>query len=150
MAQDSSSGGDVEQRAPSREKRRISRASMATIPDENLDEYGRLVKFVSTYREPGAEEEQEEEGTELRRVWYAPWRKRRVRVRTEADAGKFPDEWLLTDIKQGLSSEEVINRRRRSGWNELVSEKENPIAKFMSYFKGPILYGNTRDIPQRT
>ncbi|GAD96856.1 plasma membrane H(+)ATPase, putative [Paecilomyces variotii No. 5] len=140
MAQDSSAGGDVERRAPSREKRRISRASMATVPDENLDEYGRLVKYVSTYREPGAEEAEEEEGTELRRVWYAPWRKRRVRVRTQADAGKFPDDWLLTDIKQGLSSEEVLNRRHRSGWNELVSEKENPIAKFMSYFRGPILY----------
>lgn len=136
----------MEQRAPSREKRRISRASVvASIPDENLDEYGRLVKYVSTYREPGMVEE-EEEGTELRRVWYAPWRKRRFRVRAEVEPGKYPDEWLLTDVKQGLSEEEVLNRRRRSGWNELVSEKENPIAKFMSYFRGPILYGKACDI----
>uniref|UniRef100_A0A093V076 P-type H(+)-exporting transporter n=1 Tax=Talaromyces marneffei PM1 TaxID=1077442 RepID=A0A093V076_TALMA len=52
----------------------------------------------------------------------------------------FPDEWLLTEIKQGLSEAEVAKRRRRSGWNELISQKENPIAKFMSYFQGPILY----------
>ncbi|GAM36219.1 plasma membraneH+-ATPase [Talaromyces pinophilus] len=83
----------------------------------------------------------ENEEGEMKRVWYAPWRRQFVPTSEAAEAKQmFPDEWLLTDIKQGLSEAEVNNRRRRSGWNELISQKENPIAKFMSYFQGPILY----------
>lgn len=124
------------------QSRRVSRQSTRSAQDQNLDEYTRLVRYVSTYREPTeAEKEAEEEG-KLVRVWYAPWKKKRVRPKAAAEErAQYPEEWLLTDIKQGLSSEEVQIRRRRSGWNELVSEKANPIAKFLSYFKGPILYG---------
>jgi len=133
-------GSDVE-RADSKEKRRVSRQSTRTAQEENLDEYQRLVKYVSTFREPSQEEIEEGEG-KLVRVWYAPWRKKRVRPKKpEEEQAQYPEEWLLTDIKKGLSSEEVQIRRRRSGWNELVSEKENLIAKFLSYFRGPILYG---------
>lgn len=135
----SSSQGDVERG----EGRRGSRISRGSLKEDwvNLDEYGKLVKYVSTYRDSAAD--QESAGTfEERRVWYAPWKKRKVRVKDKDDvAGKFPDEWLITDVREGLSSEEVPQRRRRSGWNELVSEKENPIAKILSYFRGPILYG---------
>jgi H+-transporting ATPase len=141
---------DVEQQqSESREQRRESRASrrmsrVETVAnDPNLDEYERIVKYVSVYREPGKAAMEEEQEVEEKRVWYAPWRKRRVRKRRAEGAPQFPDDWLLTDIKQGLSNEEVLNRRRRSGWNELVSEKENPIAKFLSYFQGPILYGES-------
>ncbi|KAH1330718.1 hypothetical protein KXX47_005503, partial [Aspergillus fumigatus] len=105
----------------------------------NLDEYGKLVKYVSTYREPGREEGVEEE--KVKRVWYAPWKKRKVKVKhVDKEPGQFPPEWLITDIRQGLPSSEVPIRRRVSGWNELTSEKENPIAKILSYFRGPILY----------
>lgn len=137
---------DVEQQ-PSREQRRSSRISRrmsratSIANDPNLDEYERLVKYVSVYREPGKAELEEDQEGEMRRVWYAPWRKRWVRKRKAEGAPQFPEDWLLTDIKQGLTNQEVLNRRRRSGWNELVSEKENPIAKFLSYFQGPILYG---------
>lgn len=136
--------GDVE-RGPSRisqqSSRRISRVSYKE-DWANLDEYGKLVKYVSTYREPGREEGVEEE--QVKRVWYAPWKKRKVKVKqVDKEPGQFPPEWLITDIRQGLPSSEVPVRRRASGWNELTSEKENPIAKILSYFRGPILYGMT-------
>ncbi|KAE8355790.1 E1-E2 ATPase-domain-containing protein [Aspergillus coremiiformis] len=122
-----------------RSSRRISRVSYKE-DWANLDEYGKLVKYVSTYREGGHDDEGGTE-EEVKRVWYAPWKKRKVRVKhLDQDGAQFPDDWLLTDIHQGLSSGEVTNRRRRAGWNELVSEKENPIAKILSYFRGPILY----------
>ena len=118
----------------------MSRA-VSIAQDPNLDEYEKLVRYVSVYREPGMAEMDNEEG-EMKRVWYAPWRREFVPSSEKADRKQmFPDEWLLTDIRQGLSEAEVNSRRHRSGWNELISQKENPIAKFMSYFKGPILYG---------
>lgn len=123
--------------------RRGSRISRASLQGDwaTLDEYGKLVKYVSTYRE-GVAEEQDEGDFAMKRIWYAPWKKRKVRIKKlEDQAGKFPDDWLTTDIREGLSSHEVSQRRQRSGWNELVSEKENPIAKVLSYFQGPILYG---------
>ncbi|OQD72792.1 hypothetical protein PENDEC_c019G01301 [Penicillium decumbens] len=132
------SSGDAEG-ADARRGSRISRASL-NQDWSTLDEYGKLVKYVSVYREGGAEE-QEEAGVEWKRIWYAPWKKRKIHVRKkEEQAGKYPDEWLMTDIRQGLSGEEVSRRRQRAGWNELVSERENPIAKVLSYFRGPILY----------
>ncbi|OJJ48502.1 hypothetical protein ASPZODRAFT_62164 [Penicilliopsis zonata CBS 506.65] len=135
--------GDVERGEGRRGSTRTSerRISRISIKEDwaNLDEYGKLVKYVSTFREPG---DGEGEGqVQMKRVWYAPWRKRKVRIKDgDHEAGKFPDEWLVTNIHQGLSNTEVQNRRRVAGWNELVSEKENPIAKFLSYFRGPILY----------
>ncbi|CEJ60376.1 Putative Plasma membrane H-transporting ATPase [Penicillium brasilianum] len=129
--------GDAE-----RDARRGSRISRASLREDyaNLDEYGKLVKYVSTYREAGAEQAEAGEYEE-RRIWYAPWKKRKVHVQPiEDQAGHFPEDWLITNIREGLSSEVVDQRRRRSGWNELVSEKENPIAKVLSYFRGPILY----------
>ena len=120
----------------------MSRA-VSVAQDQSLDEYERLVRYVSLYREPGVADIENEEG-EMKRVWYAPWRRQFVLSSESAEVKQmFPDDWLLTDIKQGLSEAEVNNRRRRSGWNELVSHKENPIAKFMSYFQGPILYGKS-------
>lgn len=125
------------------EGRRGSRISRASLKEDwaTLDEYGKLVKYVSTYRDAAADQNQAGDVVE-KRLWYAPWTKRKIRVkRADEAAGIFPDEWLTTDIREGLTSEEVLQRRRRAGWNELVSEKENPIAKILSYFRGPILYG---------
>ncbi|KAJ5318051.1 hypothetical protein PENANT_c004G05031 [Penicillium antarcticum] len=122
--------------------RRTSRISRASLNQDwaNLDEYGKLVKYVSTFRDANAAAQDEGDIME-KRLWYAPWKKRKVHVKKlEGETGKFPDEWTLTDIREGLSNEEVAQRRRRAGWNELSSEKENPIAKFLSYFRGPILY----------
>ncbi|KAJ5906693.1 Plasma membrane ATPase [Penicillium subrubescens] len=129
---------DIE-RADVRHGSRISRASLRE-DYSNLDEYGKLVKYVSTFRDASLEQAEAAEYEE-RRIWYKPWQKRKVRVQlVEDQAGRFPDDWLITNVREGLSSEVVNQRRRRSGWNELVSEKENPIAKVLSYFRGPILY----------
>lgn len=138
----SSDGQSRTSRRMSRAERRMSRA-MSLANDDTLDEYEKLVKFVSVYREPGTADAENDAG-EMKRVWWAPWKKRCVLTRGvgAADAKHlFPDDWLITDVRQGLSEEEVLNRRRRSGWNELISQKDNPIAKFLSYFQGPILYG---------
>ncbi|KAJ5241170.1 Plasma membrane H(+)ATPase [Penicillium citrinum] len=131
------SEGDAE-RPDGRRGSRISRASLKE-DFASLDEYGKLVKYVSTYRDTGALSADDTD-VEEKRVWYAPWKKRKVRVRKLDNSLTFPDDWLITDIREGLSGEEINTRRRRSGWNELVSEKENPIAKILSYFQGPILY----------
>ena len=123
-------------------RRRSSRISRASLSGDysSLDEYGKLVKYVSTFRDAAADQEKGE--LVKKRVWYAPWKKHKVRVKkVDGEVGKFPDDWTMTDVREGLSSEEVPVRRRRSGWNEMTSEKENPIAKILSYFQGPILYG---------
>lgn len=148
MSENPRSSQDVERGSQSRSERRMSRAerrlsrAQSVANDPRLDEYERLVKYVSVYREPGKEEVMDEDG-EMKRVWYAPWKKRWVPAKKQDNGQQFPEDWLITDIHQGLGEEEVNTRRRRAGWNELVSQKENPIAKFISYFQGPILYGET-------
>lgn len=140
---------DTERAETPRRSSRISRASLSG-DWSNLDEYGKLVKYVSTFKDASAVDEEKGDVVE-KRVWYAPWKKRKVRVKKlEGETGKFPDEWKITDIREGLSSEEVPLRRRRAGWNELTSEKENPIAKILSYFQGPILYGEYIRLAART
>ncbi|CAG8015772.1 unnamed protein product [Penicillium olsonii] len=130
---------NTERAATRRRSSRISRASLSG-DWSNLDEYGKLVKYVSTFKDANAGDEEPGEIVE-KRMWYAPWKKRKVRMKKlEGQTGKYPDEWKITDIREGLSSEEIPLRRRRAGWNELTSEKENPIAKILSYFQGPILY----------
>ncbi|KAL4807485.1 E1-E2 ATPase-domain-containing protein [Aspergillus unguis] len=108
--------------------------------DPTTDEFTRLVKFVSAYRESDYTNPDEGE-VRVSRVWYAPWRKRRFRWKHTGGGGrKFPDDWLLTDIRQGLSDADITHRRNAAGFNELAAAKENPIAKVISYFQGPILY----------
>ena len=149
MAEQAGASGDAERgpqgRASTSERRDSRRVSRVSYKESysNLDEYGKLVKYASTYRE-GARGDESQGEEEMKRVWYAPWKKRKVFVKhVDQQQGQFPEEWLLTDIRQGLSESEISVRRRRSGWNELVSEKENPIAKVLSYFRGPILYGTS-------
>jgi len=115
-------------------------------PDKDEGEYANLLRYISTYRD--------------RRFSKAP---SQVSGEDAADASKpkkkgffskifgggdgpgelfeVPDDWVLTDINQGLSSAEVENRRKKTGFNELATEKENMFLKFIGYFKGPILYG---------
>lgn len=148
MADQGGASGDAEQHptAPSRisvsEGRSSRRVSRVSYKEDyaNLDEYGKLVKYASTFRD--ASKQAGDENIEMRRVWYAPWKKRKVRIKTESSDGvQFPEDWLITDIRQGLPSSEIHVRRRAAGWNELVSEKVNPIAQILGYFRGPILYG---------
>jgi len=70
------------------------------------------------------------------RKWYAPWKK----VKVGGAAFKVPPEWLETDRSKGLASSEIEDRRKKVGYNELESPTENQFLKFISYFRGPILY----------
>lgn len=134
---------DLENGDPKRE--RISFAD-GWDPDKDEGEYANLIRYISTYRD--------------RRFSKAP---SQVSGDDVADAslekkvgffGKIfgggggpgalyqvPEEWLNTDIKQGLTSAEVEERRKKAGWNELTTERENMFLKFLGYFRGPILYG---------
>ncbi|KAK9384226.1 hypothetical protein V1515DRAFT_420952 [Lipomyces mesembrius] len=128
---------DLENGDPSRDNR-----SFETF--DNVDEYTGLIRYVSTYRDPelkAATDADVSVDFEEPSPWYAPWRRWRQR-REELGKGQFvvPDNWLTTDIKLGLSSIEVENRRKKVGWNELYAEKDNMFLKFLEYFKGPILY----------
>jgi H+-transporting ATPase len=47
---------------------------------------------------------------------------------------------LQTDTRVGLTSEEVLQRRRKYGLNQMKEEKENMILKFLGFFVGPIQF----------
>jgi H+-transporting ATPase len=55
-------------------------------------------------------------------------------------ARPVPEELLMTDTRKGLTHQEVIERRKRFGLNQMAEEKENLIKKFLMYFVGPIQF----------
>lgn len=106
-----------------------------------LDEYGQLVKYISTYRDGRRKSTASALGLEddgKKKPWWKFWGKKAKKDDTDFET---PDDWIETDIKAGLRSADVEARRKKTGWNELTTEKENMFLKFLSYFTGPILYG---------
>lgn len=77
------------------------------------------------------------------------WRSGNSSQATASDPGAVPDEWLNADIKQGISESDVESRRKRAGWNEITTEKENLFIKFLMFFTGPILYSKLNHSPQQ-
>ena len=135
---DLENGGD-----PKRE--RISFAD-GWDPDKDEGEYANLIRYISTYRDRRfSKAPSQVSGDDVgdatqkkKQPFYKRW------FSQSEGAGELfevPEEWLITDIKQGLTSAEVENRRKKAGFNELSTEKENMFLKFIGYFKGPILYG---------
>lgn len=57
-----------------------------------------------------------------------------------ASAKPIPEELLQTDTRKGLTHQEVIDRRRKYGLNQMAEEKENLFKKFLMYFVGPIQF----------
>ncbi|KAL8276126.1 hypothetical protein RQP46_011475 [Phenoliferia psychrophenolica] len=104
------------------------------------DEYEILLRFVADEAEKAKhktdEGEDEDEG-KTKRVWYMPWKT--VKVKSDKEK-KVPEDWLKTDMRQGLSEGDIEGRRKDFGYNELTSPSENQVLKFVSYFRGPILY----------
>lgn len=47
---------------------------------------------------------------------------------------------VQTDTRVGLTSEEVLQRRKKYGLNQMKEEKENLILKFLGFFVGPIQF----------
>jgi len=133
---------DLENGDPKRE--RISFAD-GWDPDKDEGEYANLIRFISTYRDrrfskapSQVSKEDVGDATQPKKLpFYKRW------FSKGGGAGELyevPEDWLTTDIKQGLSSAEVEARRRKCGFNELTTEKENMFLKFLGYFRGPILY----------
>lgn len=111
-------------------------------PGQELDEYSQLIQFISNYRDENQVVEEEEDDEQGQKApWYAPWKK----GKKGGSEGAFvaPDSWLHTDLKQGLPSSEIENRRKKAGWNEITAEKENMLLKFIGFFRGPVLYGKS-------
>lgn len=98
-----------------------------------------------------------EDKVELKRVWYAPWKK--VPVNEKEKTVRLPsscswslletdfrttlqvaDDQLNTDPNAGLGDSDIETRRKDYGFNELAAPSENQFIKFISYFRGPILY----------
>ncbi len=98
-----------------------------------------LVKYRDTYRDPRAELEGEEKIVDERpRQWWQFGGKAAGKNLSEFVT---PEDWHKTHLDSGLDSMEVERRRKYTGWNELVTEKENMLLKFIGFFQGPILYG---------
>jgi len=55
-------------------------------------------------------------------------------------AKPIPEEILQTDTRKGLTQQEVIDRRKKYGLNQMAEEKENLLKKFLMYFVGPIQF----------
>lgn len=107
------------------------------------EEYDVLLRYVEDQankaKNRGKEEDDEDDDdkdAKYTRVWYAPWKK----VKVGGKEKKIPGEWLETDRQRGLSSSDIEERRKSVGFNELESPNENQFLKFLSYFRGPILY----------
>ncbi|WPG99540.1 Hypothetical protein R9X50_00235700 [Acrodontium crateriforme] len=108
---------------------------------EDLDEYTALQKYISTYRDPklAAQEAGEQKEVKTKKKWQF-WKSGVVASGDDKSAGVVPEDWLEADIKQGITNAEVEIRRKRMGWNEITTEKENLFIKFLMFFTGPILY----------
>lgn len=57
-----------------------------------------------------------------------------------ASAKPVPEELLQTDPSVGLTSDQVLQRRKKYGLNQMSEEQENLILKFIMFFIGPIQF----------
>lgn len=112
-------------------------------PNRTEGEYADLVRYISTYRDrrfskaPSVSGADEAEATEEKKSFFA----KLLGKKASNELFEVPEDWLATDIKAGLTTAEVDRRRHKTGYNELMTEKENMLIKFIGYFRGPILYG---------
>ena len=143
-----SSSGDLENGDVDQEEKQFQTETAANDKGEG-DEYTNLVRYIATYRDGGRRksiasgvgDEGLGDGDQKKKKSWWPFGKK---SKSADDEGfEVPDEWIETDIKNGISTSEVEGRRRKTGWNELTAEKENMFLKYLSYFRGPILYGTS-------
>lgn len=118
----------------------------------NLDEYSALNRYISTAqanrRASTSSAGALSTGSEKKKPW---WKFGGSAAGGVQDGFITPDDWLETDLRSGLSSADIEPRRKKTGWNELVTEKTNIFLQFIGYFRGPILYGKwPRDPSQLT
>ncbi|KAJ6573491.1 plasma-membrane proton-e [Mycena vulgaris] len=109
-------------------------------PNYDGEEYDVLLRYAQDQAalvSKGSDDDEDEGDGQRKRLWYAPWKT--VTVKSDKEK-KIPDDWLQTNMTQGLADSDVDARRKQFGFNELQSPKENQFLKFISYFRGPILY----------
>lgn len=131
--------GDVEADAADRTNGGLSH----DVGDHDLPEYEALDRFITRFDASGHQLGEEEE-SETKEKPPSFWKLLFTSDDGSSHANQNlvpPDAWLETDIRAGITSHDVEERRRRFGWNELTAEKENQLAKFLGFFQGPILYG---------
>lgn len=139
---------DLENGDPKRE--RISFAD-GWDPDKDEGEYANLLRYISTYRDrrfSKAPSQVSGEDVDASKPKKKGFFDRLFGSEKQAELFEVPEDWVLTDINTGLSSAEVENRRKKTGFNELTTEKENMFLKFIGYFRGPILYGKYRRVTE--
>lgn len=133
---------DLEGGDPQRERISFAGGWNPEDPDKTEEEYAKLVRYISTYRDrrfskapsvSGADED----ATAEKKGFFS----KLLGKKTTTKAFEVPEDWLSTDIKTGLSNDQVEARRKKVGYNELATEKENMFLKFLGFFRGPILYG---------
>ena len=107
----------------------------------DMGEYGNLVRYISTYRDGRRGSTASGGGADAQDKKKKGGLFSRKKKGDTSGVFETPDDWLTTDMKQGLSNSDVEARRRKTGWNELTTEKENLFLKFIGFFKGPVLYG---------
>ncbi|KAI1273273.1 E1-E2 ATPase-domain-containing protein [Xylaria sp. FL0933] len=136
------SGGDEEQR-----EHITFGADNSKHPPKSSDlgEFEALDRYITTFEAERRASLISTPRSVKKRKWWKFWQSDKAAPRVEAKplataAGQPPESWLETDIHYGLSSQAVEERRKRFGWNELTSEKENTLVKIFGYFTGPILY----------
>lgn len=145
---------DLENGAPNNNGGAGRKWSTAPGNLEDLDEYTALQKYISTYRDPKAAVTDDADGqgkdaadAKKGKAWWQFWRSGTSSNAKGTDPGVVPEDWLDADIKQGISNHDVETRRKKFGWNEISTEKENLFIKFLSFFTGPILYGKSLNNP---
>jgi H+-transporting ATPase len=128
--------GDLETGNQAADERAFRNSIAPNEKTEELDEYSNLVRYISTYRDQHVKVDEEEDEAEDKKPWYAFWRKAKI----HAGITDIPPEWLETDINRGLTSDEVEQRRKKCGFNELADVEKNLLKEFIGYFRGPVLY----------
>ncbi|KUL88981.1 hypothetical protein ZTR_06095 [Talaromyces verruculosus] len=105
-----------------------------------LDEYTALNRYISTARDRRRGSTSSAGGLEADKPKKSWWKFGGSGAAASNEPFVAPDDWVDTDIRAGLKSSDIEPRRRKTGYNELVTEKTNLFVQFIGYFRGPILY----------
>lgn len=107
----------------------------------NLDEYSALNRYISTARDGRRGSTSSGAALSEKAAKKPFWKFWGGKADGVDEGWQCPDDWLETDLRAGLNSGDIEPRRKKCGWNELVTEKTNIFVQFIGYFRGPILYG---------
>lgn len=117
-----------------------SDSSGGGVNEKELGEFPALDRYISTYRDPRDMAADDGDKDHSKASWWQFWKTGIETPQQPEKKPAAPEHWLDTDMHQGLRQQDVEERRKVAGWNELVAETENMFAKFLGFFTGPILY----------